>query len=109
MFHISQPKQMLSVLKTTISMRWFFLPPKSYVKTDRLKKIQFYSRTFCLYRPEAPGQSCITPDRGQSKTLLTIDEHRSKSPETVFSMAICHQLGDKWRLKTLFLTIFYLI
>ena len=27
-----------------------------------------------------------------------------KSLETVFSIAICRQLGDKWHLKTLFLT-----
>ena len=26
--------------------------------------------------------------------------------ETVFSIAICHQLGDKWQSKALFLTIF---
>ena len=29
-----------------------------------------------------------------------------KSLETVFSIAICRQLGDKWQSKTLFLTIF---
>ena len=29
-----------------------------------------------------------------------------KSLETVFSIAICRQSGDKWQSKTLFLTIF---
>ena len=29
-----------------------------------------------------------------------------KSLETVFSIAICRQLGDKWQLKTLLLTLF---
>ena len=31
-----------------------------------------------------------------------------KSLETEFTIAICHQLGDKWQSKTLFLVIFYL-
>ena len=34
-----------------------------------------------------------TPDRRQSKTLLTIDERRKKSLETEFSIAICHPIG----------------
>ena len=38
--------------------------------------------------------------------LLTIDERGSKMQETVFSIAICRQLGDKWQSKTLILTIF---
>ena len=42
----------------------------------------------------------------QLKTLLTIDEHGPKSLEIVFLIAICRQSGDKWQLKTLFLTIF---
>ena len=46
-----------------------------------------------------------TTDRRQSKTLLTIDERGSKMLETVFSIVICYQLGDKWQSKTLFLTI----
>ena len=48
----------------------------------------------------------FTPDRRQSKTLLAIDEHGSKSLERVFLNAICRQSGDKWQSKTLFLTIF---
>ena len=47
----------------------------------------------------------ITPDRRQSKTLLTFDECGSKSIETVFTIAICRQSGDKWQSKALFLTI----
>ena len=50
----------------------------------------------------------LTPGGRQSKTLLTIDERGSKSIETVFSIAICHQSGDKWQSKTLLLMIFYL-
>ena len=47
----------------------------------------------------------ITPDRRQSKTLLTIYKDQI-SLETVFLIAICRQSGDKWQSKTLFLTIF---
>ena len=39
---------------------------------------------------------------------LTIDERGSKSLETLFLIAICRHLGDKWQSKTLFLTILYL-
>ena len=42
-----------------------------------------------------------TPD-----TLLTIEERGSKLLKQCFSIAICRQRGDKWLLKTLFLTIF---
>ena len=46
-----------------------------------------------------------TPGRRQSKALSTIDESGSKSIETVFSIVICRQCGDKWQSKTLFITI----
>ena len=49
-----------------------------------------------------------TANRRQSKTILTIDERGSKSLETLFSIAICRHLGDKWQSKTLFLAILYL-
>ena len=49
-----------------------------------------------------------TPGRWQSKTLLTIDEGGSKIARNSFFIAICHQSGDKWHWKTLFLKIFYL-
>ena len=49
--------------------------------------------------------SITIPDMRQSKTLLTIDERGSKLLETWFSIAICRQSGDKWKSKTLFLTI----
>ena len=48
----------------------------------------------------------FTSDRRQSKMLLTIDERGPKSLETVFSIVIGRQFGDKWQSKTLFLTIF---
>ena len=56
-------------------------------------------------------QACLkntftTPETRQSKTLLTIDERRSKSLETVFTIAICRKMGDKWQSKTRFLAIF---
>ena len=38
--------------------------------------------------------------------LLKIDEPDQKLQETVFSIDICRQSGDKWQLKNLFLTIF---
>ena len=47
-----------------------------------------------------------TPERRQSKTLLTIDERGSKTLETVFSIAICRQSGDKLQSKTMFVKIF---
>ena len=43
-FLISQSKHMLWVLKRTVSMRRFFLAPKTYVQTDGLKNI--YNFTF---------------------------------------------------------------
>ena len=36
-----------------------------------------------------------TTDRRQSQTLLTADERLSKSIETVFTIAICRQSGNK--------------
>ena len=45
-------------------------------------------------------------DRRQSKTLLKSTNAEQKSTETVFSIAICRQSGDKWQSKTLLLTIF---
>ena len=39
----------------------------------------------------------FTPDRRQSKTLLTIDERRLKSLEAAFLIAICRLTGDKWQ------------
>ena len=47
-----------------------------------------------------------TLGRWLSKTLLTIDERGSKSLDTVFSIAICRQLGDKLQSKTPLLAIF---
>ena len=42
------------------------------------------------------------PDRRQSKTLKM---DGSKKLETVFLIAICRPIGDKWQSKTLFLMI----
>ena len=47
-----------------------------------------------------------TLERRQSKPLSTFDERGSKSLETVFSIVICRQSGDKLQSKTLFITIF---
>ena len=47
-----------------------------------------------------------TPDRWQSNTLILWTNVDQKSLETVFSIAICRQSGDKWQSKTLFLVIF---
>ena len=44
--------------------------------------------------------SMHTPGRGQSKTLLIIDERGlKKSLETVFLIVICRQLGDIMAIK----------
>ena len=40
-------------------------------------------------------QPIPTPDRRQSKMLITIDERGLKSIQTVFSIAICRHSGDK--------------
>ena len=48
----------------------------------------------------------ITPDRQQSKTLILSTNVDQKLLETEFLIDICHPIGDKWQLKTLFLAIF---
>ena len=48
----------------------------------------------------------ITPGRRQSKTPIISRNVDQKSIETMFSIAICRPTGDKWQLKTLFLSIF---
>ena len=52
------------------------------------------------------SDSFITPGRRQSKTTLQSRNVDQKSLETVFSIAICRPTGDKWQLKTLFISIF---
>ena len=47
-----------------------------------------------------------TPGRRQSKTSILSTNVYQKSLETEFLIAICHQSGDKWQSKTLFLAIF---
>ena len=48
----------------------------------------------------------LTQGRQQSKTPILSRNVDKKSIETVFLIAICHPTGDKWQLKTLFLSIF---
>ena len=48
----------------------------------------------------------FTPGRQQSKTVILSMNVDQKSLETEFLIAICHPLGNKWQLKTLFLAIF---
>ena len=43
---------------------------------------------------------------GNRKRSLQSTNADQKSLETVFSIVICRQSGDKWQSKTLFLTIF---
>ena len=43
---------------------------------------------------------------GRWQTLILSTKVDQKSSETVFSIAICRQTGDKWQSKTLFLAIF---
>ena len=64
------------------------------------------SYTGLTYKPPLSVVDILsTPDRRQSKTLF-INERGLKSLDTVFSIAICRQWGDKWQSKTLFLTFF---
>ena len=52
--------------------------------------------------------TCIFTHRvgGNQKRYLQSTNADQKSIETVFSIVICRQCGDKWQSKTLFLTIF---
>ena len=51
-FLISQPKHLFLVLKRTVSMRRFFLAPKTSIQTDGLENIyNFYVQKFCLSKP----------------------------------------------------------
>ena len=45
---------------------------------------------------------------GNQKRYQQSRNANQKSIETVFSIAICRQWGDKWQSKTLFILIFYL-
>ena len=56
--------------------------------------------------PFVTGNLYNTPGRQQSKTPILSKSVDKKSIEIVFSIAICRQWGDKWQLKTLFLSIF---
>ena len=47
-----------------------------------------------------------TPGRRQSKTSILSKNVDKKLLEIEFMIAICHPIGDKWQLKTLFLAIF---
>ena len=68
--------------------------------------VSYLDWAFIYFHTGFMHTSIDTPSRRQSKTLSTIEERGSKSIETVFSIAICRQCGDKWQSKTLFLTIF---
>ena len=50
-------------------------------------------------------QKVNTPDRGQSKVLLTNDECGSKSLETVFDCHLGRRTGDKLQSKTVCMTL----
>ena len=65
---------------------------------------------YCRFFLATLDGTFITPDRRQSKTILTIKKkHGLKiARNSVFDCHMSPQLGDKWQSKTLFLTIFYL-
>ena len=52
------------------------------------------------------SHSFTTPGRRQSKIPILSRYVDQKSIETVFSIAICSPIGNKWQSKTLFLLIF---
>ena len=86
--------------ETCLSLAWSETPKTGFVASRPL---------LCkgnVARKPVFWVSAHTPDSRQSKTLLTIDERGSRIANTVFSIAICRQSGDKWQSKTLFLTIF---
>ena len=51
------------------------------------------------------GRIITHPVGGNQKCSLQSKNADQKSLETVFSITICRQSGDKWQSKTLFLTI----
>ena len=75
----------------------FFLRKSQQMTTQVLKNypacMQHYTRagrcSFESYMIANYDFTHITPGRRQSKTLLTIDERRSKIDRTLFSIAIC--------------------
>ena len=52
------------------------------------------------------NQQSTNTDQKSIETVFSIAICRQKAIETVFSIAICRQWGDKWQLKTLFLSLF---
>ena len=68
----------------------------------RLISVSLSNVLYCIYDVSVVSRCTLY----LNKILFTlIDERGSNSLETVFSIAICRQLGDKWQSKTLFLTI----
>ena len=58
-------------------------------------------KTVCV----CPSSHRVGGNRKCYQQSANVDQ---KSIETMFSIAICRQCGDKWQSKTQFLTIFYL-
>ena len=59
-----------------------------------------------LLRTYLPLFTIITSGRRQSKTPILSRKIDQKSIETEFLIVICRPTGDKWQLKTLFLSLF---
>ena len=68
---------------------WPFKGPGFYVYA--------LSTTILSAYPYKPVTKDTEELSGNQKTLLTIDKRDQKSLETVFLIAICRQLGDKWQ------------
>ena len=56
--------------------------------------------------PQAKDINRPKAARKRQRKQTAINNNPSKSLETVFSIAICRQSGDKWKSKILFLAIF---
>ena len=68
----------------------------------------FWQGTAKKFQIRLKEQPVLSPDRRQSKSLLTMTNMDQKSLETVFLIAICRQSGNEWQSKTLFLFFIYI-
>ena len=84
-----------------ISIDWFLeltIDTGNEIMAERWSDTVFY-----LINAHAPIAHPVGGNRKRYQQLTNADQ---KSIETVFSIAICRQCGDKWQSKTLFLSIF---
>ena len=88
-----------------IIFRAIFRPPTLILKKNSRKST---NKKFWPYLKLVASYIYTTSHRigGNRKRYQQLPNADQKSIETVLSIAICRQCGDKWQSKTLFLTIF---